>query len=99
MTNFLESILIVVAIYWQWFVEAEEYNIRFELLLIGIVWFTCNTLEISTYIFDVNLLGRNQGHLVLNELKWIDFFIITLRSVFSIFITCVKNIYDSYNEE
>ena len=58
--NFIEYILICIAIYSQWQIEAE-YNFRFELLMVGIVWFVCNTITNFSFIVDNSIFDAITG--------------------------------------
>ena len=89
--QFLEILLILTAIYTQWHIDSE-YTIKYELVLIGIVWFICNSSMTFIHLID-------WPKITLNDVRWWDFTFIFFRSIFSISISCIKNIYDSYKPE
>jgi hypothetical protein len=62
------------------------------------VWGTCNTLINYSWIIDQSLTNPEMKF-SLNQLRWVDFFFLTVRSLFCILITSIKPIYDSYQQE
>jgi hypothetical protein len=92
--TFLEYVLLCWALNAQWQIESE-YNLFMELLLVTCVWGGCNTLINFSWIIDLNVIHPSLK-LSLNELRWVDFFFLTIRSLFCLLITSIKPIIDSY---
>jgi hypothetical protein len=71
---------------------------RFELLITAIIWFTSNTFINFSYVIGRFSDGDGTS-LTLKDLTYRDFVILSLRSTLLILVTCIKPIYDSYNED
>ena len=69
-----------------------------ELLLVTIVWGLCNTLINYAWIIDLTVTDPNV-QLSLNQLRWVDFVMLSMRSLFCILLTSVKPIWDSFSSE
>jgi hypothetical protein len=95
--SFCEYILLCWALHAQWYIE-KEYNIFAEIFFVALTWFFCNTVMNYIWIFDKNLFGMffRSNALPLNELRWVDFATLTIRSLGTILITSFFNIRESY---
>ena len=95
--TFFEYVLLCCALNAQWQIESE-YNLFLELLLVTIVWGSCNTLINYIWIIDRSLQDPDT-YLSMNQLRWVDFIMLSIRSLFCILLTSIKPIYDSYMSE
>jgi hypothetical protein len=95
--SFCEYILLCWALHAQWYIE-KEYNIFAEIFFVALTWFFCNTVMNYIWIFDKNIFGMffRSNALPLNELRWVDFATLTIRSLGTILITSFFNIRESY---
>ena len=84
----------------QWYIE-KEYNIFVELLLVSLNWFFCNSIMNFIWITDRDIFGiiLKSNTLPLNELRWVGFTCLTLRSFGCILITSFHNLWASYSQD
>jgi hypothetical protein len=84
----------------QWYIE-KEYNIFIEIMLVAITWFASNSVMNYIWIFDKNILGLflPSYYLPLNELRWVDFLALTIRSFACIVISSIYSIKESFKSD
>ena len=73
-TSFIELTLLYGAIHAQWNVE-PEYSIRYEILLITIVWFICSEFINYAFVAGINhqwLFASNSSRAYINEYYTLD---------------------------
>lgn len=92
--SFLEYILLLWALYYQWHVEAD-YSIFNEILLISITWIFCNSAINFVWILNGTIITKGE-FLTINHLRWYNFSFITGRSTVCILISTCKNVYDTF---
>ena len=66
----------------------------------AVVWILSNSLMSYTWIYDKSLFGLlNDDKYVIDDLRWIDFIFLTVRSFGCLLITAARNIYNSYSRD
>lgn len=83
-------------------ISDDKYTFKVEITSVAIIWFVCNTLALFPWVINTTFFktdedpSANDGYYSMSGLRSIDFFCVSVRSILSILITAVPNLWESY---
>ena len=81
-------------------ISDHKYTFKAEITSIAIIWFVCNTVALFPWVTNTSFFkeipSSNSGYYSMSGLRSIDFICVSVRSILSILITAVPNLWESY---